>query len=150
MAQASIISITAAIAALNVITAKNDVGGAGVIKIFTGAAPASTKVADTGTLLATLTLSSTSFPTAVDSSSTGLAVATANTITSGTAGATGIAGYYRSYPNSPTTTNAVFQGGVGASGSGELFIINNTSITTGDTVSCTAWVVSLPDGSGVD
>jgi hypothetical protein len=147
MAAAPVISNAAARAALNAITALINVGGAGVIKIFTGSPPASCETADTGTLLATLTPSSTAFANAVDNSSGG-ATATANAITSGTAAATGTAGYFRAYPNTPTTTNAVIQGTVGASSAD--MIISSTSINTGDTVSCSSWTVTLPDGSGSD
>ena len=138
--------------ALDAGLALHNVGGAGVIKIFTGAAPATCETADTGTLLATLTPSATAFPGSVDNSAGG-ATATANAVTSGTGvnAPTGLtAGYYRSYPHTPTTTNALTQGSVGASGSGANFIINSTTITTGDTVACTSWTETLPDGSGTD
>ncbi len=133
--------------AIAAITALANVGGAGVIKIFTGAAPASCETADSGTLLATLTLSATAFPTAVDNSAGG-ATATASTITSGTAGNTGTAGYFRSYQHVPSTTNAWIQGTVGTSAAD--MIINTTAITSGDTVACTAWTITLPDESGTD
>lgn len=136
-----------AIAGLNAILALLNVGGAGYIKVFTGSAPATCETADTGTLLVTLTLSSTAFPTAVDNSAGG-ATATASTITSGTAGNTGTAGYFRAYPHVPSTTNAVIQGTVGTSAAD--MIINTTSITSGDTVACSAWTVILPDGSTSD
>ena len=84
----------------------------------------------------------------MDSGSTGLAVATASAVTSGTAGNSGTAGYFRVYPNAPTTTNAVLQGTVGTSAAD--MIINTTTITSGDTVSCSAWTASFPDGSGTD
>jgi hypothetical protein len=81
-------------------------GASGVLKIFTGSAPATCATADTGTLLATLTLGGT-FAAAPASG-----VLTANAITSATAVATGTAGYWRMYPSASTTTNAVAQGTV--------------------------------------
>jgi len=149
MAAAPVISNTAAQAGLNAVLALINVGGAGVIKIFSGAPPASCETADSGTLLAALTPSSTAFASAVDNTAGG-ATATAAAITSGTAVATGTAGYFRAYPHTPTTTNAVIQGTVGASGSGDDMIISSASINTGDTVSCSSWTVTQPDGSGTD
>ncbi len=82
------------------------VGASGLLKIFTGSAPANPGTADTGTLLATLTLGAT-FAAAPASG-----VLTANAITSATAVASGTAGYWRIYPSAATTTNAVAQGTV--------------------------------------
>lgn len=147
MAAQPIISNAAARAGLDAILALLNVGGAGEIKIFTGAPPATAETADTGTLLATLPLSATAFPASVDNSAGG-ATATANAITSATAGATGTAGYFRGYPHSVTTTDAVIQGTVGTSAAD--MIIPSTSITTGETVSVTSWTVTQPDGSGTD
>ena len=147
MAANPVYNNSGAIAGLNAILALLNVGGTGAIKIFTGSAPVSTETADTGTLLVTLTLTNPAFPTAIDNTAGG-ATATANSITSGTAGATGTAGYFRSYPHTPSTTNAVIQGTVGTSAAD--MIINTTAITSGDTVACTAWTVTLPDGSGSD
>ena len=138
--------------ALDAGLALHNVGGAGVIKIFTGAAPGTCEIADTGTLIATLTPSATAFPGSADNG-VGGATASANSIASGTAAATNPGGgamYYRSYPHVPTTTNALTQGTVGAAGSGANFIINSMAITLGDTVSCSNWQETLPDGSGTD
>ena len=145
MAAAPVISNPAAQAGLNAVLALINVGGAGVIKIFSGSPPASCETADSGTLLATLTPSSTAFANAVDNTAGG-----ANAITSGTAVATGTAGDFRAYPHTPTTTNAVIQGTVGASGSGDDMIISSTAINTGDTVSRSSWTVTQRDGSGTD
>jgi hypothetical protein len=108
--------------------------------------PANCEAADTGTLLATLTLSATAFPASASNASPAGAKATANAITSDTnAAATGTAGYFRAYPNVPTTTNAVIQGDCGTSAAD--MILNTTSIVAGATVSCTSWTVTLPDGA---
>ena len=147
MAANPIVSNAAAQAALNALTALFNVGGAGNIKIFTGSAPASCETADTGTLLVELVLSSTAFAAAVDNGAGG-ATATANAITAGTAGNTGTAGYFRAYPHTPTTTNAIDQGTVGTSAAD--MIISSTSITSGDNVSATSWTITMPDGSGSD
>lgn len=146
-----IVSNAAVIAGLNAITALSNVGGTGVVKIFTGSAPASCETADTGTLLATFNLINPAFPTAVDNSAggaTATASLTAGIVASATAGNTGSAGYFRAYPHAPSTTNAWDQGTVGTSAAD--MIINTTAITSGDTVTITAWAISFPDGSGSD
>src|ERR1700694_2926380 len=93
-------SQAAAQAGLDALLAKlNAIGGVhGVIKIFTGSPPANAEAADTGTRLATLTLSATAFGASATSASPRGATATANAITSDTnAAATGTAGYFRGY-----------------------------------------------------
>jgi hypothetical protein len=139
------VSMASAEAALNALTALLNTGGAGSIKIFTGSAPATCETADSGTLLATLALSATAFGNATDPGSTGLATATANSITSATAAATGTAGYFRAYNGSGT---CIVQGTVGTASAD--MILNTTSIVSGATVAITSWVITLPDGSGAD
>ena len=86
-------------------TLTTDVGSAGVCKIFTGAPPATCATADTGTLLATFAGNAT-----FGASASG--VYTLNAISGVTASGSGVAGYFRWYPNAATTTNAVIQGTV--------------------------------------
>jgi hypothetical protein len=146
MAATPVISMLAARAALDAITAKLNVGGtAGTIEIRTGAAEATTLTADSGTLLATLTLSTTSFPGSADGVSNGLATATASAITSATAVASGTAGHFRAKSSAGTV---IVQGTVGTATAD--MILNTTTITSGDNVACTSWVITLPDGTGSD
>lgn len=146
MAANPMISMAAARAGLDAALAKLNVGGTpGTVEIRTGSMPASCGAADTGTLLATLTLSTTAFPASTDGGTNGLATAVANAITSGTAGNTGTAGYFRAKSSAGTV---VAQGTCGTSLAD--FILNTTSINSGDIVSATSWTVTLPDGSGVD
>lgn len=134
-----------AIASLNALLALLNVGGAGKIEIRTGALEASTETADAGTLLSTLPLSATAFPTAIDNSAGG-ATATANTITSDTnAAASGTAGHFRAKDHSGAV---VIQGTVGTSSAD--MILASTTIAIGGTVTVSAWTVTQPDGSGVD
>jgi hypothetical protein len=146
MATNPIYSNAGAVAALNALLTLLNAGGAGKIKIFTGAAPATTETADSGTALSTgLLLSATAFPTSVDNSAGG-ATATANAITSDTnAAATGTAGYFRAYSGAGT---CILQGTVGTAAAD--MILNTTSIVAGSTVAITSWTVTLPDGSGTD
>lgn len=131
-------------AGLDAITAKWDTTSH--LYIRTGALEATCGTADAGTLLATLTFSATAFPASVDGVSTGIMTATANAITSETnAPATGTAGHFRCKNNAGTV---VGQGTCGTSASD--MILNTTTITAGDTVACTSFLITMPDGSGAD
>lgn len=149
MTASPMISMSAAQAALDAALAKLNAGsGAGKIKIFSGSMPATCETADSGTLLSTLPLSSTAFAASTDNGD-GTAKATANAITSDTSAAnTGTAGYFRAYPGTATSTNAVVQGNVGTSSAD--MVLNTTSIVAGGTVAITSWTVQQPDGSGAD
>ena len=109
----------------------------GYLKIFTGSQPA-LNGAVSGTLLVTLTLSATAF--ASSSASAGTVTATANSITSGTAVATGTAGYFALLKTDGTTVVAT--GTVGTS-SADL-ILSSTSIGSGATVSCSGFTITQP------
>lgn len=146
MAAQPIISMLSARAGLDAITALLNVGGlAGSIEIRTGSSPATTLTADSGTLLVTLTLSTTAFPASADGTSNGLATATANAITSGVAVAAGTAGYFRAKSSAGTV---IVQGTCGTSSAD--MIMSSTSIAVGDTIIGNSWVITLPDNSGVD
>lgn len=118
------------------------------IKIYTGSIPATVETAVTGTLLSSgLAFSSTAFGASTDPGSSGLATATANTITSDTnAAASGTAGYFRCIDGGGST--GLCQGTCGTSSAD--MILNTTSISAGDTVACTSFVITLADGSGAD
>ena len=81
-----------------------DVGTSCVIKVFTGAMPATCATADSGTLLAQWAGNATQYGTAA------AGVLTVSAIANATAVASGTAGYVRVYPTAATTTNAVSQG----------------------------------------
>jgi hypothetical protein len=138
-------SIIACKAALDATTALV-LTGPGNIEIFTGAQPAATTTADSGTKLSTLVLSATAFPASTNVTGNGLATATANAITSDTNAAnTGTAGYFRLKTATGGTT--IYQGNVGTSGAD--LNMNTTSITAGDTVAITSFLITLPCGDGV-
>jgi hypothetical protein len=114
-------------AAVNAVTALLN---SGTIKIYTGSQP-SEDASLTGTLLATLTFGSTAF----GASSGG--TATANAITSGTAGNTGTAGYFAIEESGGTVV------GTGTCGtSGADMNLNSTSISSGATVSCSSFTIT--------
>lgn len=119
-------------ASVNAVTALLN---SGFIKIFTGSQPA-LNGSLTGTLLATLTFGSTAFAAATASG--GTVTAAANAITSGTAGNTGTAGYFALVASNGTTVVAT--GSVGTSGAD--LNLNTLSITSGNTVSCSSFVIT--------
>jgi hypothetical protein len=111
-----------------------DIGTSAVIKIFTGSPPTNCGTADTGTLLVTFAGNASGFGTA----SSG--VLTVSAIANATASASGTAGYFRVYPSSATTTNAVIQGLCGTSGSD--MNLTTTTIASGQTCAVTSWTIT--------
>jgi hypothetical protein len=96
----------------------------GTVEIRTGTA-AAIDSAPTGTVLATFTIAATAFAAASSGTSS------ANAISDVTAGASGTAGHYVAKTSGATASR---NGTVGV----EL-TINNSSVTSGDTVSITSW-----------
>lgn len=107
-----------------------------VIKIFSGTPPANCATADSGTTLVTFAGNATQFGTT--NGATG--VMTASAVANAVAAAAGIAGYFRVYPSTATTTNAVFQGTVGTTGTD--MIVTNTNIASGQTCTFTSLTVT--------
>lgn len=118
-----------------------DVGaGPGVLKIFTGAAPANPAAADTGTLLATLTLAKPAFGNGGATAGTGVARAAA--IAPGTAVANGTAGHYRAYDSSG---NCRMQGSAGIAGDTPDLTLDDKVFVIGGTVTIVTWDVGVPE-----
>jgi hypothetical protein len=113
-----------------------DIGASAVIKIWSGAAPATCATADSGTLLATFAGNAGGFGTAAAQ------VLTASAVASTTGAAAGIAGYFRIYPSAATNVNAVVQGTVTATGGGGDMILTNTNIASGQAVNFTSLTVT--------
>jgi hypothetical protein len=107
----------------------------GYLEIYTGSQPA-LDGAVSGTLLATLTFGATAFAAATAGGGTVTAVA--NSITPGTAGATGSAGYFALVQSNGSTV--VMTGTVGTSGCD----LNgpSTSISSGVTVTCSSFQIT--------
>ena len=122
---------TAGVAVVNAFTALLN---SGTIRVYTGVQPA-LDGSLTGTLLVTLTFNATAFAGAVAGG--GTITATANSITSGTAGNTGAAGYFALVKSDNTTV--VLTGTVGTSNAD--FIGPSTSITGGNVISCSAFQI---------
>lgn len=108
----------------------------GTVQIYSGTQPATPDTALSGnTLLVTLTLNATAFANA------SAGTATANSITSGVAAATGTASFFRAFT---TGSAAVIDGSVGTSGAD--MTIPSTSIVSGTTIGESSWTVSCPVG----
>lgn len=107
----------------------------GFLELYTGGQPA-LNGALTGTLLATLTFGGTAF--LASSASGAVVTATANAITSGTAGNTGTAGYFAVLKSDNSTVVAT--GSVGTSGAD--LNLSTLSIVSGSVVSCSSFAIT--------
>ena len=105
-----------------------------VIKLFSGAAPANCGTADSGTMLVQFAGNATQFGTATSG------VLTASVVAGVNATATGTPGYFRVYPNAATTTNGVFQGTVGTTGTD--MILTAATVTAGQACTFTSLTVT--------
>jgi hypothetical protein len=114
------------------------IGTSAVLKIRTGAAPANVGTADSGTVLATMTLPS-DWLAAASSGSKALAGTWQDT----SADATGTAAHFRIYASDGTTAH--IQGTVTATGGGGDLTLDNTSLASGQSVSITSF--SLTDAN---
>lgn len=111
------------------------VGATAVLKIRTGAAPANVATADSGTVLATLTLPSDWLAAA----SAG-AKAKSGTWQDTSADAAGTAAHFRIYASDGTTAH--IQGTVTATGGGGDLTLDNTSVAVAQTVTITGFTLT--------
>lgn len=137
-----VMSIAACKGALDSINAL--IGASSTIKIYSGAQPATTLTGRSGTLGSTLLPSSTAFPASTNLTSNGLATATANAISPDTNAAASITAGYFSWATSGAVV--IYQGNCGTSAAD--LIMNTTTITAGDTIAITSFLVTLPCGDG--
>jgi hypothetical protein len=111
------------------------IGASAVLKIRSGSAPADCATADSGTVLATLSLPSDWMAAASAGSK-----AKSGTWEDATADATGTAAHFRVYASDGTTCHA--QGTVTATGGGGDMTLDNTSIASGQKVTITTFTIS--------
>jgi hypothetical protein len=111
------------------------VGVSAVLKIRTGAPPANVATADSGTVLATLTL-----PSDWMAASSAGAKAKSGTWQDTSADAAGTAAHFRIYASNGTTAH--IQGTVTASGGGGDLTLDNTSIALAQTVTITGFTLT--------
>lgn len=119
-------------------TIESTIGTSAIMKIRTGSAPADCGTADSGTVLATLSL-----PSDWMAAASGGSKAKTGTWQDASADATGTAGHFRIYDSGGTTCG--IQGTVTATGGGGDLTLDNTSIATGQTVTITTF--TLTDGN---
>lgn len=113
-------------------------GVSAILRIRTGAAPANCGAADSGTVLAEMTLPSDWMAAAASGSK-----AKSGTWEDAAANATGTAAHFRIYDSAGTTCH--LQGTVSGTGGGGDMELNNTSIATGQQVTITTF--ALTDGN---
>ena len=111
------------------------IGTAAVLKIRTGAAPADVATADSGTVLATLTL-----PSDWLAAASGGSKSKSGTWEDTSADATGTAAHFRIYASDGTTAH--IQGTVTATSGGGDIELDNTSIASGQTVTITSFSIT--------
>jgi len=119
-------------------TIESTIGTSAVLKIRSGAAPADVATADSGTVLATLTL-----PSDWMAAASGGTKAKSGTWQDASADATGTAGHFRIYASDGTTAH--LQGTVTVTGGGGDLTLDNTSISSGQSVTISSF--SLTDAN---
>lgn len=111
---------------------ESTIGTSAVLKIRTGAVPANCATADSGTVLATLSLPSDYFAAASSGSK-----AKSGTWQDSSADATGTAAHFRLYASDGTTCHS--QGTVTATSGGGDLEVDNTSFASGQPFTVTSW-----------
>ena len=110
-------------------------GGTAILKIRNSALPANCAAADTGTVLATLTL-----PASWMGAASGGSIVMAGTWEDTSADASGTAAHFRVYKNDGTTV--VIQGDVTATSGGGAMEVDNTVFAAGQSFSVTTFTVT--------
>jgi len=116
-------------------TIESTISTAPILEIRSGAQPANCAAADSGTLLASMTLPSDWMGNAAAG-----AKALAGSWTDASANNTGTAAHFRIKDSSGTTCH--MQGSVSATGGGGDIELNNTSIASGQPVTITAFTLT--------
>ena len=127
------LSITVRNALLDAI--ESTIGTSAILRIRTGAAPANCAAADSGTVLATLTLPSDWMAAASAGSK-----AKSGTWEDTSADNTGTAAHFRVYDSGGTTCH--IQGTVTATGGGGDMTVSSTSFTAGQTFTVTTFTLT--------
>lgn len=115
------------------------IGTSPILRIRTGAAPANCAAADTGTVLATMTLPADWMAAASAGSK-----ASIGTWQDPSADAAGTAGHVRFYDSTGTTCH--IQGTVTVTGAGGDVTLDNTNIAAGQSVTITSFTISTGNG----
>lgn len=116
---------------------ESHVGASAVLKIRTGAAPANVGTADSGTVLASLSL-----PSDWMAAASGGTKALSGTWEDTSADAGGTPGHWRLYASDGTTCH--LQGTVTLTGGGGDLTLDSMTVTAGQRVSVTSWTLTAP------
>lgn len=116
---------------------ESHVGVSAVLKIRTSAAPATVATADSGTVVATLTL-----PSDWMAAASGGTKALSGTWEDTSADAGGTPGHWRLYASDGTTCH--LQGTVTLTGGGGDLTLDSMTVTAGQRVSVTSWTLTAP------
>lgn len=127
--------VSAAIANAAIAAFETEVGTAPILKIRTGAAPATPATADSGTVLCTITL-----PSDWLAAPSGGSAAKSGTWQDTSADADGTAAHYRLYKSDGTTVCA--QGSVTVTGGGGDMTLGSVTVTTGQQITITSWTLT--------
>jgi hypothetical protein len=129
-------STTVRNAILNVI--ESTIGTSAVLTVRSGSPPATCATADSGTLLASISLASDW----ADAASSGTKILSSLPVTDASINATGTAGHWRLYASDGTTCHS--QGTVVATGGSGDMIVDSTSFVAGQAFNVTAWTWTAP------
>ena len=124
--------------AANAIAGLVDAGaGAGILRIYTGAKPASADLAPTGTLLGTFTVNDPAFGAAAAGTATLVVAPALSTV----GVAAGDAGWFRLLDSDGST---VMDGTVTVTGGGGDLIMSTVTVSIGLTLQLTAGTITMP------
>jgi len=112
------------------------IAASAILKLRTGAQPATCATADSGTVVATMAL-----PADYMAAAAAGAKAKSGTWQDTSADATGTAAHYRLYASDGTTCHE--QGSVTATGGGGDMTVDSTSFTSGQSFTVTGWTKSM-------
>lgn len=129
------VQLSAAVRNARINTIESTIGTAARLKIRTGAAPADCSTADSGTVLADMTL-----PSDWMAAASAGAAAKSGTWQDTSGDATGTAAHFRIYASDGTTCG--LQGTVTATGGGGDLTLDNTSIASGQAVTITSFTLT--------
>lgn len=129
------IQLSAAVRNARLDAIESTIGVSAVLKIRSGTAPADVATADSGTVLATLTL-----PSDWMAAASGGTKAKSGTWQDASADATGTAAHFRIYASDGTTAH--LQGTVTATGGGGDLTLDNVSIASGQSVTITSFTLT--------
>lgn len=113
------------------------IGLSAIVKLRSGAQPADTSAADTGTVLATFNLAADWAAAAA----LGSKAFNGTPLEDPSADATGTLGHYRVYASDGLTAH--MQGSITATGGGGDMTVDNVSVTSGQIIRITSWSINM-------